>query len=277
MVVQQGQKKKSLMIIQVMKIRFNLIVLLVAFLPKIGFTQNFQPYEFCTLIKKIKHKEKDGVYNFKFKSDSVVFEKSKVYTEGRFVENGDYSIYLYHFSNDSNYTFIKGGKKLELINEFKNKELFGWSYQILSDTLKIMTYYSDGLKNGVSIVQHIETKNILSITNYKNDTLNGSCLSYYSNGILKMKVNYEMGYPLGEYYEYYHSGNLKIYGEFKGGYLCYLDYKNGMRENWYYNGKLINKENLPEWLLIEIKKTTVPNYNSVYIDKKKWVEYEDVQ
>lgn len=137
------------------------------------------------------------------------------------------------------------------------------------DKLAMEGNYSFNLKNGEWKEYDYNGKDVIKEYNYKNDTLHGPYVEYFSNKKIEKKGNYLNGLKQGlwEYYDNDH--DLFERGSYKNG------KENGEWE-YYYNGDLIQRYNFDDRKLIENNDHSIQENVIIYDDLKNPIDTIDV-
>ncbi len=85
---------------------------------------------------------------------------------------------------------------------------------VLTDTA--INLFENDKKNGVWIY-HNDTTGILTVANYSNDSLHGTCYKYFSNGQLATSRSYYHGKPHGKWVSFLNNGTQISYQKFRKG------------------------------------------------------------
>lgn len=142
------------------------------------------------------------------------------------LSNGEY--------NGTAYYYFDNGK-VQMILDFVNGEVDGMGtyYNRKHGFVERTEHYSHGLLNGE--VKTFDKRNtLLTLAEYRNDTLNGIYEEYYANGALKIKGGYKAGLFHGHWSYWTNDGMMIGKGEFSEG--------TGTQRKWYATGELLMKQ-----------------------------------
>lgn len=121
------------------------------------------------------------------------------------------------------------------INSFYKNGLLEGKRECISNRLrKVFTEtYSNGLRNGLSIIYFDDGETISDEKYYKDDLLHGKYTAYNDDGTLYTICYYENNLLNGTYKEYYDvSGQVALEYNYKDGVI------DGLRATYHYNGKI---------------------------------------
>lgn len=137
------------------------------------------------------------------------------------------------------------------------------------DKLQLEGKYTYNLKDGRWFEYNYNGKDIIKESNYKNDTLQGLYIEYFSNKKIEKKGNYLNGLKQGlwEYYDDDH--DLFERGSYKNG-------KEIGEWEFYYNGDLIQRYNFDDRKLVENNDHSLQENVIIYDDLKNPIDTIDV-
>lgn len=171
--------------------------------------------------------------------------------EGNFKDDKPVGVFKYYYKSGTLKALVenKPNSKLSLVKMyFENEALMSegcywdqkkdsiWvNYNERGELVSAESYVDDKL-NGKKIIYYLNDQleagklNVLSITNFENDQRHGNFKEFYPSGKVKMTGEYVHGERVGEWVEYYNTGQVMSRVRFKRdllhGWAYYYD-KNG--------------------------------------------------
>lgn len=142
------------------------------------------------------------------------------------ISNGEY--------NGTAYYYFDNGK-VQMILDFVNGEVdgIGTYYNRKHGFVERTEHYSHGLLNGEA--KTFDKRNtLLTLAEYRNDTLHGIYEEYYASGALKMRGQYRAGLFQGSWSYWTDDGQMIGKGEFSEG--------TGIQRKWYATGELLMEQ-----------------------------------
>ena len=224
--------------------------------------------------------KKQGPWRKTYPNSSVL-----VY-DGNFKDDMPVGIFTYYFASGAKKAVIehglKGGKSAVL--------LYFEDGQLLSDG-----FYHKEKKDSLWY-NYVQSGELISAENYKNDLLQGKSVYYYKEGQLmehklqaERKVNYQAGKLQGVYQQFYYNGKLKTEGTFEKGLkqgiwteynsagqkVATMKYDQDLLNGWLYtfnkDGTLLNKVLYLNGVALSEKDT------KAYLERCKALHIEPVQ
>lgn len=162
------------------------------------------------------------MYEGNFKDDKPVGRFIYKYESGHIKAvidhkpNSKLSLTKLYFDNES---LMAEGRYLDL-----KKDSIWTNYNERGELVSVESYFNDKL-NGKKINYYLNDQleagalNVLSIANYLDNMSDGVYKEYYPNGKMKMSGSYEKGLRIGEWLEYYNSGQIMSRVRYKADYL----------------------------------------------------------